>query len=271
MKTPLYLFSARHKALNTVAFTLKSHSGINLFLDYDGTITPIRRNPAIALLKPQIKELLHQLTLLPDVSVIIVTGRSMEDIRRLVPVKNIDYAANHGFHIYQKGSEWVHPQAAACIQKLTALCTILTNALGQVPNAFIENKQMTLSIHYRNVNLQNVHLLKSLVIKTVHSFDPSLLMTRGKKVVEIRPPLNWGKGDAVMKILDLPDTDQQRIPLYIGDDTTDEDVFRVLQIKGITVKVGKGSKTLAQYYVKDVNEVHHFLKLIHKIRRNPAF
>jgi trehalose 6-phosphate phosphatase len=266
MKIPVNLFSEQHNSWDIIARKLCSASGIYLFLDYDGTLTPIRRTPSAALLASETENILQQLVQLPGVQVAIVTGRSMEDIRRLVRIDNIGFAANHGFNIYNDGTEWIHPQALSQIQTLSRLHIILRNALMEFSRVYIENKQFTLSIHYRNVTPKNVRSLKSLVTKTVRSFDPTLRVTGGKKVMEVRPQITWGKGDAVLEMLHSSKTRQHRVPIFVGDDTTDEDVFRVLRSKGITIRVGKSASTHAQYYVKDVEEVKHLLQSIISVR-----
>jgi trehalose 6-phosphate phosphatase len=268
MKTPVNLFSERHNSWDIIARKLCSASGIYLFLDYDGTLTPIRRTPSAALLASATENILQHLAQLPGVEVAIVTGRSMEDIRRLVRVENIGFAANHGFNIYNNGTEWIHPQALSQIQILSRLHLILRNTLIGFPKAYIENKQFTLSIHYRNVAQQDLRSLKSLITKTVYTFDPSLRITRGKKVLEVRPQITWGKGEAVLEMLHSSKTRQRMVPIFVGDDTTDEDVFRVLRSKGITIRVGKSATTYAQYYVQDVDEVKHLLQSIISLRTN---
>lgn len=268
MKSPVNLFSERHNSWDIIARKLRSASGIYIFLDYDGTLTPIRQTPSAAILSPETENILQKLVQLRGVQVAIVTGRSMEDIRRLVRVENIGFAANHGFHIYNNGTEWIHPQALSLIQVLSRLHLILRNTLIGFPKAYIENKQFTLSIHYRNVAPKYIRSLKSLVTKTVYSFNPTLRITPGKKVLEVRPQITWGKGDAVLDMLHSSKTRQRRIPLFIGDDATDEDVFRALRLKGITIRVGKSVSTNAQYYIKDVEDVKHLLQSIISLRMN---
>ncbi len=266
MKNPVYLFSRRHDSWDTIARKLRSASGIAIFLDYDGTLTPIRRTPSDALLTPEAENILQEMAQLPGVQVAIVTGRSMEDIRRLVRVKKIEFAANHGFHIYKNGTEWIHPQTVSLIRVLPRLHSILRNTLAGFPKVYIENKRFTLSIHYRNVAPENVRYLKSLVMKTVHSFNPTLRITRGKKVLEVRPGIAWGKGKAVLKMLITKKPHHPRVTVFIGDDTTDEDVFQALRPKGITIRVGKSTSTHAQYYLKDIGEVMHVLRSIISLR-----
>lgn len=88
-------------------------------------------------------------------------------------------------------------------------------------------------------------------------------LTKGKKVREIRPPVNWNKGRAVEKILKLgrKRTGRKRIPLCIGDDRTDEDIFRLLKNRGYTVKVVKkpDKTSSAEYYLRNTGEVKEFL------------
>jgi trehalose 6-phosphate synthase/phosphatase len=108
MKIPVNLFSERHNSWDSIARKLCSASGIYLFLDYDGTLTPIRRTPSAALLASETEKILQQLAQLPGVQVAIITGRSMEDIRRLVRVENIAFAANHGFNITMEPNGFIH-------------------------------------------------------------------------------------------------------------------------------------------------------------------
>jgi trehalose 6-phosphate phosphatase len=266
MKNSVYLFSNQNNAWTVLARKLQAAAGIALFLDYDGTLTPIKRTPSTALLTPEMENILEKISHLHGLYLAIVTGRSMEEIRRLVRLENIGYAANHGFNIYNDGIEWIHPQAISQIQLLSRLHSILRNILAEVPKAFVENKQITLSIHYRNVAPRHIRSIKSLTTKTVHAFDPTLRITQGKKVLEVRPQIDWGKGKAVLELYHSSKARQQKIPFFIGDDTTDEDVFKVLRKKGITVRVGKSTSTHAQYYVKDVGEVMHLLQLIISLR-----
>jgi trehalose-phosphatase len=268
MKISKYLFSEQNNYWSTIARKLRSAPGIALFLDYDGTLTPIRRTPSAAKLPQEAENILQQLAQLPGVQVAIVTGRSLNDIRRLVRLENIGFAANHGFNIYNNGTEWIHPQAISLIQVLSRLHMILCNTVVLFPKVYIENKQFTLSIHYRNVAPQHIRSIKSLVTKTVHIFDPTLRITRGKKVLEVRPQVDWGKGKAVLKMLHSSKTRQRRIPLFIGDDATDEDVFGALRSKGITIRVGKSTTTKAQYFVKDVKGVVHLLRSIILLRKS---
>lgn len=266
IKNPIYLFSKQPDSWEKISRKLRKASNLALFLDYDGTLTPIRHTPSAATLGSETEQLLWQLANLPDVYLTIVTGRSMEDIKRLVPIENITFIANHGFHIFRDGSEWIHPEAISLIQTLKRLSFTLNQALDKFPKAQVENKQFTLSIHYRNIPVRKTSSLMSIVRKTVHSFDPRLILTPGKKVLEVRPQVKWGKGKAVLQVLKTSNLSGRPTAIFIGDDKTDEDVFRVLRFKGIMIRVGKERKTDAVYYVKDVGEVLQLLRSLITLR-----
>ncbi len=251
---------------NNFSKRLLSASEVELFLDYDGTITPIQKTPSEAVLSPDTIHLLQQLIQLPDVRVTIVTGRSMKDIRNFITFENIRLVANHGFHICQNKSEWIHPDALTSRPKMHQLQEILQNALDSFSNVYVEDKQFTLSVHYRNVIAQNVPFVKELTMKTISSFDPELIITEGKEVLEVRPAVEWGKGHAVRKILKEHQYPPNSLKIYIGDDITDEDAFKVLKPPGITIHVGEMPETKAQYYVENVKDVIKILKMIIKLR-----
>jgi trehalose 6-phosphate phosphatase len=263
---PIHVSPRQLDIWNTISRRVHTAPEIALFLDYDGTITPIRRTPDEALLAPETVLLLQQLVQLPDLRITIVTGRTMEDIRRLIPLENIGFIANHGFHILQDGKEWKHPDAVRFEQKLQKLHTILKKALEPFPQAYVEDKQFTLSIHYRNVSNREKNSLKALSTETVRAYNPILLITEGKEVLEVRPPVDWGKGHAVMEILKVPQHSARSLQMYIGDDVTDEDAFHSLRSSGITLRVGKVLETYAEYYVTNVNEVLQLLKMIMTLR-----
>jgi trehalose 6-phosphate phosphatase len=251
---------------NTLSRQVYIAQEIALFLDYDGTLTPIRKTPNKAIPAPGTISLLRKLIQLPHLTVFIVTGRSMEDIRQRIPLENMGFIANHGFHILRDGNEWKHPGAIQFKWKLQKLHTLLQNTLKPFQHAFIEDKQFTLSIHYRNVPSREKYPLKTTAAETIGAYDSTLLTTEGKEVLEVRPPLDWGKGRAVMKVLKSSQHSPHSLQIYIGDDETDEDAFHVLQSSGMTLHVGRISNTYAQYYMPNVGEVLRFLKMILAMR-----
>ena len=265
--SPGYLLSERDNALYYVIRQIRRASSLALFFDYDGTLTPIRKLPSQAVLDPATRFLLRKLSLLPLVRVSIVTGRGMTDIRRLISLPNISYAANHGFELhFYDGTSWINPRAQETKPILRKLRSRLRQELRRFPLAMVEDKHATLSIHFRNVPAAQVHKVRSIVRQVVKPYDTQVRITHGKKVLEIRPQGTWGKMEAVRELSKTFPQSVRPLSLFIGDDTTDEDVFRELRRSGVTIRVGKKTGTAARYYVRSVEEVVHILKLILMIR-----
>ena len=232
-----------------------------LFLDYDGTLAPIRKSPERARLPRRTLRLLNVIAKRPDISLTIVTGRPMGEIRRFIRVKNVRFAANHGFHVRVNGSEWIHRGAISAQNRLARIREQLRSVADGFPGAFVEDKRFTLSLHYRNVSRGKAPALLAAARGAIRLRNRRLRTTYGKKVLEVRPSVDWGKGRAVKKIL-RGIRSPSVLPVYIGDDETDEDAFRILRPGGITVRVGTGGPTAARYCVRNTAEVVRFLREI---------
>jgi len=265
---PPYLFSSAAKHWSIVKNKIVLAERLAIFLDYDGTLTPIKKHPALAILAFDMRNIIYKLSRLSKLKVAIVTGRSLSEIRQLVPLKDIIFAANHGYHITQKGKEWIHPDAERFLGIIHSLCAELRKKLSQFQNIYIENKKFTISIHYRNVLAQQTSQVKKIALNTIKNRYPSLYIVTGKKVIEVRPSTSWGKGCALQKIIQSFPKAHKFFPIFIGDDTTDEDGFRIVRPQGITIRVGRKKKTNAEYRVKNVKEVERILKSIYEIREN---
>lgn len=224
---------------------------ILLFLDYDGTLTPIVKRPELAILEPQARHLLKKLS--RKVKLCVISGRSLADIKKLIKLKGIIFAGNHGLEIDYNGRLFIHPSALRFRHRLDNILVTLKEKLKDIPGIFIEDKGATVSVHYRNV--KNKYIEK---IKNTFKISYGARITRGKKVFEVRPPVRWDKGMAVKKIIGL--AGGNCLPIYIGDDTTDEDAFRALKKRGLAIFVGRPQKTAAKYYLKNTKDVVEFLK-----------
>ncbi len=238
-----------------------------LLLDYDGTVIPIKKYPSLAILSEKTKYLISNLTNHPNIFVGIVTGRSLKDIMSIIGIKNLCFAANHGFEIYYKKQKWIHPDAKNIAPKLKQILADLNRELKAVEGTYIENKGLSISVHYRNVKPKYVPFIKRTLKNVTSLHDSSLKLTSGKKVFEIRPNIEWNKGQAIIKILKLQRAMGKSIIIFIGDDKTDEDAFRLLPSGSITVRVGRNKSTHARYYVRSFLEVHQFLKEIIFVRK----
>lgn len=232
-----------------------------LFLDFDGTLVPIKRNPDECYLPEEIKKELENLVLSSRLCIAIFSGRSLSDIKKRVGIRGIYYGGNHGIEILGPGIEFLHPDARRAKPILKYIKRRLYGRLRGIDGVLIEDKRYSLTIHYRNVLNENMPLLVRLFNITVcdiakkHGLD----ILRGKRVFEILPSLSWNKGKAALWLLSR--LNKGIFPVYIGDDETDEKAFRVLKEKGITVCVGRKEKTFAHYYIKNQKEILKFLRI----------
>lgn len=260
---PIYLFDKKYRAINMIKKKLaNSDIPVFVFLDYDGTIVPIHKKPIQAILSESTRTLLNKIAQRVNAYVGIVSGRSMKDVRRMVKLPSLFYIANHGFEIYSKKIKWKHPQAADIIPIQKKILVKLKKALRKIQGTQIENKHVTLSVHYRQLSGTPVYTLKKIIKSSVQMYSRFLKISSGKKVFEIKPKINWNKGKAILKFLELFHAGDKPIIMYFGDDRTDEDAFRVLAKEAFTIYVGSNSSTRARYYVKHPDEVILFLNKI---------
>jgi trehalose-phosphatase len=143
----------------------------------------------------------------------------------------------------------------------------LEKELSGIKGVFVEDKKPSLALHYRLANKADVVFIKTVFYETTIMFliNNKIRIRKGKKVIEVNPPLNWDKGKVILWLLarqQLASKGSDVLPIYIGDDVTDEDAFKVLKRKGLTVFVGKPSNSKANYYLKNSKEVIKFLRLI---------
>ncbi len=268
---PLRLFSERDALDPRVMLKLTRCRHVVLFLDYDGTLVPIQRTPAEAVLDPKTKAVLQLLADRPDVTLCIATGRAHADITGKVPPAIRLVIANHGFEVSMSGSVWVHPLARTLQPLLLELECGLRRELAPVKDLLIENKQYNLTIHYRNVDELAVDLVKAAVVRAVQPHAGLLKLTRGKKVLEVRPDIDWNKGLAAEWMLEYIPRPDGAVVFYLGDDRTDEDAFRVLGKKAVTVVVGEKAQTAALYAVGTPLDVTRFLTLVNRRPRRREF
>lgn len=230
-----------------------------LFLDYDGTLTPIVPRPDDAILSDAMRATIQRLAGLCQIA--IISGRDLNDVRDRVGINGIWYAGSHGFDIagpagehseYQEGRDY--------LPVLDAAEQTLRDKLMTISGCLVERKRFSIATHYRQVATDKVPNVKQAVDQT-HADFPDLRITSGKKIFELQPDIDWDKGKALRWLMQALDIDPAHfIPLYIGDDVTDEDVFQELVADGVGILVAQEDQpTHAAYRLDDPDMVEQFL------------
>ncbi|WP_266074996.1 trehalose-phosphatase [Haladaptatus caseinilyticus] len=243
------------KNLHALVTRLDKADGLLAMFDFDGSLAPIEDHPDDVELPRTTQTALEALRDNEDVQVGIVSGRGLADLRERVGIDGIAYAGNHGLELQTEDGRETHPIADDARVEIAALCDELESNLVDVEGAFVENKGVTASIHYRLVDNEHVPAVRQAVRDAVRGLN-DVRVTSGKQVLELRPDVDWHKGRAIRWLYDhhVPD-DETWLPLYVGDDRTDEDAFDTLPDSGLAVKVGHHPPTVARYRVADPSSV----------------
>jgi len=234
-----------------------------VFLDYDGTLTPIVSQPEDASLSDSMRQALRELAARSPV-VAILSGRDLDDVRRRANIDSIVYGGSHGFDI--AGPHGLCRQMATeFLSNLDTAEKELHEALDGISGARVERKRFSIAAHYRNVNENDVPKVEQ-AVGEVATRDPTLRRINGKKVYELLPDVAWDKGKAALWLLETLGLESRSggiRPIYIGDDRTDEDAFRALEQRGIGILVSEQSQpTSASYSLKNPAEVERFLRAL---------
>ncbi|MDD2679575.1 MAG: trehalose-phosphatase [Candidatus Omnitrophica bacterium] len=243
-----------------------------LFLDFDGTLAPIAETPAKAVIPQETKKLLNKLAKRKHIRIAIISGRSLGNIKNKLGLNNIIYSGNHGLEIEGPKVKFSPLISRGYKIALKTIKNTLARKLRLVKGVILEDKSISLSLHYRLVDDKQVFRVKTIFHETVirYLLGDRIKAKEGKKVLEVRPPLEWDKGKVILWLLarqKFAKYGNKILPLYIGDDLTDEDAFKALRRIGITVFVGRPTQSSkAKYYLKDTCEVTKLLRGILEIQ-----
>lgn len=227
-----------------------------ILLDYDGTLKSFVANPSKTLAYPssRVRRIIRRMTNDPRNKVMIVSGRPKNTLESFFENKGLGLVAEHGGWIFDAGS-WVKSTVTSKKWK-KPVKAILDQYTSRTPGAKVEEKDFALVWHYRQVSPDLAYVRKEELKMDLHGQlgDSEIDVFEGEKIIEIKPR-NMHKGAIVSELMSQEKWD---FVMAIGDDYTDEDMFRVLPERAFTIHVGDG-ETEARYQLKNVSEVIDFL------------
>lgn len=235
---------------------------VAVFLDYDGTLTPIVEHPDQAVLSGDMRAIVRALA--DRCTVAVISGRDLQDVRRHVGVDALYYAGSHGFDVAGPDSfRTEHEIGREFLPELDAVEQALQGQLDSISGPWVERKRYAVAVHYRQAAEEDIPAVEAAVDRVL-SEHPKLRKSGGKKIFELRPRVDWHKGRAVIWLLEtLGLSGPGTLPFYIGDDVTDEDAFAALRGYGVGIVVqDEPSATAAQFVLRDTGEVGQFLKML---------
>ncbi len=237
-----------------------------VFLDYDGTLTPIVDRPEDAIISDSMREAMRRLA--GRCTVCLVSGRDRWVVQELMGIDDLMVAGSHGFDIWSPTGGAIRREVGAGFEGLLdEVKARLREEVGDIDNTLVEPKSVSVAVHYRLVSEEERPKIKEIVDAVLAEHPDELKVTPGKMVYEIQPKIDWDKGKAVLYLLEALKLDgDDVVPIYLGDDITDEDAFEALEGRGIGVFVGRaddpevsGRTTSADYVLHTMQEVERFL------------
>jgi trehalose 6-phosphate phosphatase len=237
-----------------------------IFLDYDGTLTPIVDRPEDAVISRSMRQAVRGLA--ERCPVCVVSGRDRRVVQQLMGVDDLIVAGSHGFDIWSPREGTLEHDAGGDFEELIERVTArVREEADPIEGSLVEPKKASVALHYRLVADADRPRIAAIVDRLLAEHPDELKVTPGKMVYEIQPRLEWDKGRAVLYLLEALKLNGDDVaPLYLGDDITDEDAFRALSRRGIGIFVGRaddpevgGRGTSAAFVLDSIEEVERFL------------
>ncbi len=225
-------------------------------LGFDGILSPTVPRPSEAAVPEDTRALLSKLGSSPRITLSFLSGRSLYDIQNRVGMQDAFYAGNHGMEIRGPGLESSDGLAVSCRSDLVDALTSLAKCTKLHRGVFIEDKGMTVTVHWRQADSGERARLRELLEVIVRS-HPRLKIFAGEACWELRARASWNKGDALRQILahlQLKPADT----IYLGEEFTDEDAFAQLP-DGLSFCVGGTAATAARYRLPKAADAAQFL------------
>jgi trehalose 6-phosphate phosphatase len=233
-----------------------------VFYDFDGTLSEIVEDPHSARLVDGAADALTSLSAACPVA--ILSGRDLADVRERIGLPGLWYAGSHGFELTgPDGTHHQNPEAAASMPVLAGAAADLADQLGHIPGVVVEHKRFGVAVHYRNAARDRAGEVAA-AVRTAGQ-RTALRVTTGREVIELRPNIDWDKGKTLRWVLDYVRDNEGAgplLPIYLGDDITDEDAFDAVDGDGIAILVRHSDDgdraTAARYALDDPGRVREF-------------
>lgn len=218
---------------------------VAVFLDYDGTLTPIAPRPEDALLTARTRDALVELARVCTVG--IISGRDLDDVAALVDTPGLWLAGSHGFDVRSPDGERTQFElGTAALPALDDAERSLAVAAAGAPGTRIERKRFAIAVHHRDVAEDDVGALED-AVQEIALVAPELRMTGGKEIFELRPSADWHKGTALSWLMDAAGCSHDTLAVFVGDDITDEDALDRVRADGLGVVVGDEDRLTAAH------------------------
>lgn len=238
-------------ALPEIDALLRSARRVLIATDFDGTLCPIVDSPSEVRVSTATLEILRHVAASPRLALAVISGRALDDVRRRIPL-DIVFAGNHGLEISGGGLQFEHAEAQRLRPALTAGCEGLRGVLQEWPTAWVEDKGLSATLHFRMVEQRHHCSLLFAARRSLGALGPQLALRTGNRALEIRPRVPWDKGSAMQYIREKAGPFDMCISL--GDDRTDESMFRANH-GPLNIRIGSTYRTAATYYLSDPAEV----------------
>ena len=234
--------------------------GLVLFLDYDGTLVEIAPWPEKAVPTPEVLGILSQLAAHPDIAVVVVSGRPLQELQDFLPIPGLNYVGSHGGEGRLAEWHWQKSNTAGPAGNPDQMAQDLKSRLAGLSGWRLEQKPLGVAVHYRRAEPDQAARIREVLTAWAQEVVNSgpLEVMWGRKVLEVLPQ-GVSKGAAVRDILSAAFF-SDLYPIYLGDDTTDESAFQALQGLGVTIKVGAvGATTAADHVLAEPAAVLAFI------------
>ena len=250
--------------LSEIKKMIEEESGPALLLDFDGVLSAIAPTPAEAFISEENKKLVKACA--ERFPVAVITGRKLTEIKEKIGITGLLFVASHGLEWEENGKHHIKPIPKETIEAINLAKEKIRPLMSSYPGMIYEDKSFMFAVHYR---IMNKELVDAFIKEITSILEPivkqhKLRLDHNLMTFELRPEINWDKGDSVLFAKEYFQKKGKRkekpIPIYIGDSDTDEDAFVALKENGITIRVGKTKKSSAKWYMSDQKEVGVFLK-----------